>query len=127
MAKLARENRLRERRMNKKAKKDARKQAASEPTDTGEELLLEGEPSDLTSEEQPSAPGESDEAVGSPQQDDLDATDPRAKEVALHRLRDAPDEELAVFEAKLRESALETGASEREIREAQRDHPGHAA
>jgi hypothetical protein len=54
-------------------------------------------------------------------------TDPRAKEVALRRLRDAPDEELAVFERKLRGDALEAGATEREVREAQRDHPEHGA
>lgn len=52
-------------------------------------------------------------------------TDPRAKEAALRRLRDAPDEELAVFEDKLRDDALEAGATEQEIREAQRNHPEH--
>jgi hypothetical protein len=54
-------------------------------------------------------------------------TDPRAKEAALMRLRDAPDEQLAVFEDKLRTGALEAGASEQEIRDAQRAHPGHSA
>jgi hypothetical protein len=54
-------------------------------------------------------------------------TDPRAKEAALMRLRDAPDEQLAVFEDKLRGVALEAGASEQEIRDAQRAHPGHSA
>ena len=44
---------------------------------------------------------------------------------ALRRLRDAPDEELAVFEDKLRDDALEAGATEQEIREAQRNHPEH--
>jgi hypothetical protein len=52
-------------------------------------------------------------------------TDPRAKEAALMRLRDAPDEELAVFEGKLREDAVEAGASEQEIRNAQHTHPEH--
>ena len=52
-------------------------------------------------------------------------TDPRAKEAALRRLRDARDEELAVFEDKLRDDALGAGASEQEVREAQRTHPGH--
>ena len=56
---------------------------------------------------------------------DPEPTDPRAKEAALRRLRDAPDEELAVFEGKLRDDALDAGASEQEIREAQRTHPGH--
>jgi hypothetical protein len=52
-------------------------------------------------------------------------SDPRDKEVALRRLRDAPDEELAVFEGKLRDDALAAGASEQEVREAQRAHPEH--
>jgi hypothetical protein len=56
---------------------------------------------------------------------DPEPTDPRAKEAALNRLRDAPDEELAVFADKLREDALRAGASEQEIREAQRSHPEH--
>ncbi|TMK99165.1 MAG: hypothetical protein E6G34_06640 [Actinobacteria bacterium] len=56
---------------------------------------------------------------------DSEPTDPRAKEAALRRLRDASDEELAVFEGKLREDALEAGASEQEIREAQSGHPEH--
>jgi hypothetical protein len=58
---------------------------------------------------------------------DPESTDPRAKEVALRRLRDAADEELAVFEAKLRDDALKAGATEREMRAAQRNHPGHGA
>jgi hypothetical protein len=53
--------------------------------------------------------------------------DPRAKEAALMRLRDAADEELAVFEGKLREDAFEAGASEQEIRDAQRTQPEHGA
>lgn len=51
--------------------------------------------------------------------------DPRAKEAALNRLREAPDEELAVFEAKLREKALRAGASEQEVRDAQAGRPEH--
>jgi len=54
-------------------------------------------------------------------------TDPRAKEAALMRLRDASDEQLAVFEDKLRSVALEAGASEQEMRDAQRAHPEHGA
>ncbi len=76
---------------------------------------------------QQSAPGHIDEAVRAFRQADPEPTDPRAKEVALRRLRDAPDEELAVFEGKLRDNALEAGATEREMREAQRNHPGHDA
>jgi hypothetical protein len=52
-------------------------------------------------------------------------TDPRAKEAALRRLGDASDEELAVFEGKLRGDAFDAGASEQEIREVQRAHPEH--
>ena len=51
--------------------------------------------------------------------------DPRAAEVALMRLRDAPDEELAVFADRLREDARRAGASEQEVREAQAAHPQH--
>jgi hypothetical protein len=51
---------------------------------------------------------------------------PRAKEVALRRLREASDEELAVFEDTLRQDALATGATEQELRVAQSGHPGHA-
>ena len=51
--------------------------------------------------------------------------DPRAKEAALERLRDSTDEVLAVFEDRLRESALRAGAAEQEIREAQAGHPQH--
>lgn len=51
--------------------------------------------------------------------------DPRAKEATLKRLRDASDEELAVFEAKLREDALRAGASEQDVRDAQAGRPEH--
>ena len=50
-----------------------------------------------------------------------DPTDPRAKEAALGRLRDAPDEELAVFGDKLREDALKAQATTREVEEAERN------
>jgi hypothetical protein len=49
-----------------------------------------------------------------------------AKDSALGRLREAPDEELALFEDSLRQSALAAGATERELREAQSGHPGHS-
>jgi hypothetical protein len=52
-------------------------------------------------------------------------TDPRAKEAALRRLRDAPEEELALFADALREDALRAGATEQEVREAQAGHPEH--
>jgi len=70
--------------------------------------------------------GDSEEAVRAFSEVDAEpTTDPRAKEAALGRLRDAPDEQLAVFEGKLRDDALDAGASEQEIRDAQRTHPGH--
>jgi hypothetical protein len=184
-AKLARESRLRERRLNKQAKKDARKQAScdhldvhespvetriaqSTPPDStpaalepgaqppagadhedapdeappgstvqepsiglapvgGDDLLRDDATSD-PSDERASAPGHTNEEVRPAfRQVDPEPTDPRAKEVALDRLRDAPDEELAVFEGKLRDDALEAGATEREMRDAQRNHPGHGA
>jgi len=71
--------------------------------------------------------GDSEEALRAFRDVDPEPTDPRAKEAALRRLRDAPDEELAVFEGKLRDDALDAGASEHEIREAQRTHPGHGS
>lgn len=52
--------------------------------------------------------------------------DPRAKEAALERLRDAEDESLALFEHTLRDDAERAGASEHEIRAAQAKHPGHS-
>ncbi len=147
MAKLARENRLRERRLIKQAKKDARKQASADHEDTPDEAppgsTVQEQPAGLAplggddslrddvmsgpSDEQASAPGHTDKAVRAFQRVDPEPTDPRAKEVALGRLRDAPDEELAVFEAKLRDDALQAGATEREMRDAQHDHPGHGA
>jgi len=71
--------------------------------------------------------GDSEEAQRAFRQVDPEPTDPRAKEAALRRLRDAPDEELAVFEGKLRDDALRAGASEQEMRQAQRAHPGHGS
>ncbi len=44
MAKLARESKLRERRQEKQARKDARKQAAPDPNWLGEALDATGEP-----------------------------------------------------------------------------------
>jgi hypothetical protein len=51
--------------------------------------------------------------------------DSSAKLSALRRLREAPDEELALFEDSLRQGALAAGATELELREAQSGHPGH--
>src|SRR6185312_566386 len=122
MAKFARENRLRERRLNKQAKRDARKQTSSNHPDRQEVPPEGGEARSTTdptpaaqepavpvpvSDEQISTSGHTDEVVHAFPQVAPEPTDPRAKEVALHRLRDAPDEELAVFEDKLQASALE--------------------
>jgi hypothetical protein len=131
MAKLARENRLRERRLNKEAKRDARKLASSEQLDHAESHPE----SDGAQSTQPGPSERNDDlASAQPPADDtrrelgqLDdgPSDPRDKEVALLRLRDASDEELAVFEPELRSDALQAGASELEMRDAQRNHPGH--
>jgi hypothetical protein len=142
MAKLARENRLRERRLNKQAKRDARKQTSSNRQDAHEVSLEAGmaqsipdptlaarEPAvqAVARDELAATSGHIDEAVQAFRQVDPEPTDPRAKEVALRRLRDAPDEELAVFEGKLQANALQAGATEQEMRNAQRNHPGHDA
>ncbi len=71
--------------------------------------------------------GPAEEAVRRFGRVDHGRSDPREKEVALLRLRDASDEELAVFEGKLQTNALDAGATEPEMRHAQRDHPGHGA
>jgi hypothetical protein len=130
MAKLARENRLRERRLNKEAQRDARKPVSSDHLDLADSSPESGSGApgiSDRSDEPASAPvpaGNTGREVGH-----LDGgpSDPRDKEVALLRLRDASDEKLAVFETKLRNDALDAGASEREMRDAQRTHPGHGA
>ena len=117
MAKLAREHRLRERRLIKEAKKEARKQAASD------QVEVTGDPLDeAIAQTTPSGAGEqpAPAAVGA------ERSGPHDKDAALRRLRDASDEELAVFETNLRAGALVAGATESEMRAAQRDHPGHA-
>jgi hypothetical protein len=135
MAKLARENRLRERRLDKQTRKDARKQAAADHVQAGEDAPEEtvarvdgDDPPDEGDVRDPaSAADPADEALLESEQDEREPSDPREKEVALLRLRDAPDEELALFEPRLQHDALEAGATERELRDAQRDHPGHGA
>jgi hypothetical protein len=67
MAKLARENRLRERRLNKQAKKDARKQASSDHLDVRDGPLEEGtaqstRPSSLPAAVRPLATDEREDA-----------------------------------------------------------------
>ena len=126
MAKLARENRLRERRVDKQARKDARKQAASDRTTAPEDTVpAEGSEPGGSAAARDLPDSHSDEAVRTFLNVGVAPSDPRDKEVALSRLRQSPDEELAVFEGKLRDDALDAGASEQEIRQAQRDHPGH--
>jgi hypothetical protein len=130
MAKLARENRLRERRVDKQARKDARKQAASDRPAAPEETVLAptvASESEASADARPSQDPHSDEAVRTFLNVGVAPSDPRAKEVALIRLRESPDNELAVFEDSLRDDALDAGASEQEMRRAQRDHPGHGA
>ncbi len=127
MAKLARENKLRERRVDKQARKDARKQAASDGMTAPQETVpAEGSEPGASATTRDSTDPHSDEAVRTFLNVGVPPSDPRDKEVALSRLREAPDEELAVFEGKLRDDALDAGASEQEMRQAQRDHPGHA-
>jgi hypothetical protein len=107
MAKVARENRLRERRLDKQARKDARRQASTDQRraqDTAPESL----------DARPEASSAADLVGAGPElrasADDADRacldvshepTDPRSKEVALGSLREASDEEPAVFEGKL--------------------------
>ena len=71
--------------------------------------------------------GDSEEARRAFRQVEPEPTDPRAKEAALRRLRDAPDEELAVFEGKLRDDALDAGASEQELRPSMSTSPHRKA
>lgn len=128
MAKLARESRLRERRVEKQARKDTRKQAASERATAPEETVpaVTSEPG-ASADARDLQDSHSEEAVRSFLNVGVAPSDPRAKEVALTRLRESPDEELAVFEDGLRDDALDAGASEQEMRQAQRDHPEHGA
>lgn len=63
MAKLMREARLRERRLDKKARKDARKQAALDPDRSSEELL-DGEPLEPGEDDAPADAEAVPETVG---------------------------------------------------------------
>lgn len=119
MAKLAREHRLRERRSIKEAKKEARKQVAS---DQVEQVM--GDPLDEAIAER-TPPGVVEPPASAGEQVRGEPSGPHEKDAALERLRDASDEELAVFETNLRADALGAGATESEMRAAQRDHPGH--
>ena len=132
MAKLDRENRLRERRRNKQAKKDARRQASTDQPNGPDNGV---EPADALATSAPAdhagdgseGPGPEGEAERVFRQVEPSLPDPRSKEVALARLREASDRELAVFEGTLRDDAVEAGASEHELRQAQRAHPEHGA
>lgn len=68
-------------------------------------------------------PAEIETALRAFREVDPHAVDPRAKEAALRRLRDAPEAELAVFADALREDARTAGATESEVREAETGHP----
>jgi hypothetical protein len=124
MAKLARETRLRERRLNKQAKKDARKQASAEHLASPEGAL-----NAATTEAQPDAEPAPLGLVGARETEGAVKADAEqrdaGKDFALRRLRDAPDEELALFERTLRQDAVSAGASEQELREAQSGRPEH--
>jgi hypothetical protein len=109
MAKRAREQKLRERRLDKQARKDARKAAALLP-DSSEPGL------DAAATE---------DARETPRHDALGSVEETPKDFSLRRLRDAPDEELALFEGTLRQDALAAGATEQELREAQSGRPEH--
>ncbi len=134
MAKLARENRLRERRLDKQAKREARKNSpADEPVSPEEDAPAAPDqdvlPATVTAVDDPGEqadviPGE---AVSAFLDVETQPSDPRAKEPALKRLRGAGDEELELFEGKLRDDALSAGATEQELRDAQRHHPGHGS
>jgi hypothetical protein len=113
MAKYAREARLRERRLSKQAKKDARRQASSEDVSSPEGTA---EAVEVEAEQERTPVGEAEEP---------EKADASAKDYSLRRLRDASDEELAVFEGSLRRDALAEGATELELRKAQSGHPGH--
>jgi hypothetical protein len=117
MAKLAREHRLRERRLDKQARKEARKNAPPEEAATADSPGVAA-PLSTSTDDDPLAAAPPASVTAEP-------SDPRVKEAALLRLRDASDEQLAVFEGHLRDSALRAGATESEMRAAERDHPGH--
>ncbi len=126
MAKMARENKLRERRAIKQAKKDARRSAANDPSVSDELTQPADDDPDAAATSDPGAEAQADEARDAFLDVGREPSDPRAKEVALTRLRDSPDAELAVFEDKLLDDARDAGASEQEVRDAQQHHPGHA-
>ena len=62
MAKLTRESRLRERRLDKQARKNARKYAAAHPGESGDTFTDETDPSVPTGDTDPSAPAETEPA-----------------------------------------------------------------
>ncbi len=112
MAKLARENKLRERRITKQAKKDARHRAANGAPGGPDAASPAVDDVDTAPVAAARADGQAGEASARPVDVGHEPIDPRAKEVALTRLRESPDEELAVFEHRLREEAGDAGANE---------------
>jgi hypothetical protein len=84
------------------------------PVEAEEAVTLEAKP-----ERKPAAEAQMTVEAGAEQRD------PGAKDISLLRLRESPDEELALFEDRLRQEALRAGATEQELREAQAGHPGH--
>src|SRR5437764_6156606 len=91
MAKMARENKLRERRLNKQAKKDARRQAANDPPGGPDATSPDVEEADAAPVAAARTDGQAGEASARPVDAGHEPIDPRAKEVALTRLRESPD------------------------------------
>ena len=146
MAKYAREAKLRERRANKQAKKDARKLASSEDPAAAEGYPDASAEAHTDSADQDSAAADAQPAEGQDEPEPLEAVaeddgalqpeadadqsaasaqDAGAKDSSLRRLRDASDAELELFEDRLRQDALAEGATELELRQAQSGRPGH--
>lgn len=112
MAKLARENRLRERRLIKQAKKDARKHAsASEQSGYAD---VDAEAPDVDAQAPQGAEPRADD-VAVPQ------------DVAVLTVRDLAGEQPAALEAAPSQDAPEGGEAEYAPRDAQRDHAEHRA
>jgi hypothetical protein len=77
MAKLMRESRLRERRLDKQARKDARKRAAADgSTSVDEPLGADGEPIDVDAGAQPDGEPVEPDAASQPDAEPLTPTSP---------------------------------------------------
>jgi hypothetical protein len=86
--------------------------------------------SDPTADEDRDRPAirlDPDEALRALLKAEPEPIDPQVKKAALKRIREATDEEMAVFADRLREDALKARATEQEIREAENTQPRHEA